>query len=142
MTRSMTSAKKILKSYPISFGVLLSILFAAAIVLVDLWFPWVFDYHDRHKRLVQAILFTTIYFVVYAYGLRRYRTNAAFWPTIVLALLVHGAGVFLYSAYVGPILVWQWPILGLLEYCAIAYLLGGWRSYRSNKVQDTPRAVE
>jgi hypothetical protein len=122
------SAKKILESHPLSFGVLLSVPFAAAIVLVDLWFPWVFDYHDRHKRLVQAILFTTVYFAVYAYGLRRYRSDAAFWLTLLFVLLVHGIGVFLYYTYVGPILLWQWPILGLVEYCVMAYFFGAWRS--------------
>ncbi len=121
------SAKKMIRSYPMLFGVLIALAIAGAIIVIQTWFPWIFEYEDRHKRLVEAVLFTAIYFVVYVYGLRRWRGQAAFWPTILVLFLLHVLGVFFYSTYVRPILVWQWPIVGLLEYYAAAFFLEWWR---------------
>ncbi len=115
--------KRFVTSYPILFGILIALLISGAIFLVGTWSPWTFEYLGRHKRIAQAILFTTIYFVVYVYGLRRWRHQGAFWPTILALFFFHVIGIFLYSTHVQPILVWQWPIVGLLEYFAAAFFL-------------------
>lgn len=117
------SVKKMIKTHPISFGVISGLLLVIVIVVTGIWFPWIWDYHDSHKRLVQACLFTATYFAAYFYGLRPWRGHRVFWPTIFTLFLLHVLGVFFYSTHVQPILVWQWPIVGLLEYYAAAFFL-------------------
>lgn len=117
------SIKKLITSYPMLFGVLMSLVIFGAIIVVETWFPWIDEGLRGHKRLAQAILFTTVYFAVYFYGLRRWRRQGAFWPTIFVLFLLHLLGVFLYSTHVQPILVWQWPIVGLVEYYGAAFFL-------------------
>ncbi len=117
------SVKKLISSYPMLFGALIALLLSGAIIVIVVWFPWIGEYHDRHRRVVQAVLFTAIYFVAYVYGLRRWRGQATFWPTIFALFLLHVLGVFFYSTYVHPILVWQWAIVGLLEYYGAAFFL-------------------
>jgi hypothetical protein len=114
---------KKITSYPVLLGVLIALSIAGAMLAIVIWFPWIGEYHDRHKRLVQAVLFTAIYFMVYVYALRRWRGQATFWPAIFVLFLLHVLGVFFYSTHVGPILVWQWAIVGLLEYYAAAFFL-------------------
>jgi hypothetical protein len=122
MPRSV-SAKKMITSYPVLFGALIALLLCGAIIVIQTWFPWIFEYYDGHRRLVEAVLFTAIYFVVYVYGLRRWRGQAAFWPAISVLFLLHVLGVFFYSTRVGPILLWQWSIVGLVEYYGAAFFL-------------------
>ncbi len=126
MPRSV-SAKKMITSYPVLFGALIALLLSGAIIVIQTWFPWIDEYQDRHKRLVEAVFLTAIYFVAYVYGLRPWRGQAAFWPAIFVLFLLHVLGVFFYSTRVGPILVWQWAIVGLLEYYAAAFFLEWWR---------------
>lgn len=118
--------KRIIISHPFVFGVLVALLLFCAIIVVETWFPSIEEGLRKHSRLAQAALFTAIYFAVYIYGLRRWRRAAAFWLTILVLFLIHILGVFFYSAYVHPILVWQWPIVGLLEYYAAAFFLSWW----------------
>ena len=119
--------KNAIKTYPMLFGALIGFLIFIAIIVEVTWFPWIGEYHDRHKRLVQAVLFTAAYFALYLYGLRRWRHQSAFWPTISVLFLLHVLGVFIYSTQVQPIVVWQWAVVGLLEYYAAAFFLG-WRA--------------
>jgi hypothetical protein len=78
---------------------------------------------ERHTTLGQAVYFTIFNFGVAIYSLRRWKRVRPFWPTICLLLLLHVSGVFLYSTHVQRIRVWQWPIVGVVEYCAAAYTL-------------------
>jgi len=119
-----------MKIYPMLFGALIGLLLLAAIIVEETWFPWIGEYHDSNKRLVQAVLFTVAYFALYLYGLRRWRHQRAFWPTISALFLLHVLGVFIYSTHVQPILVWQWAIVGLLEYYATAFFLA-WLTRRA-----------
>ena len=115
--------KKFITSYPILFGVLLVLLLFGALVAEEAWFPQVGQTWARHNRLAQAVLFTAVYFALYFYGLRRWRRQTAFWPTIFILLLLHVLGILFYSTQVHPIGVWQWPIVGLLEYYSAAFFL-------------------
>lgn len=105
------------------FGIVISFLLGIVIVVTIIWFPSIGEYHDNHKRLVQAVLFTIIYFAIYVYGLKRWRHQGVFWPIILVLFLLHVLGVFFYSTHVRPILVWQWPIVGLVEYYGAAFFL-------------------
>src|SRR5712691_12393523 len=62
------SAKKMITSYPVLFGALIALLLSGAIMVVVIWFPWIGEYHDGHKTLVQAVLFTAIYFMACGVG--------------------------------------------------------------------------
>ncbi len=117
------SMRKLIRSYPILFGALIALLLSGGIIVIVVWFPWIEEPLRRHKTLAQAILFTAIYFAVYVYYLRPWRRQAAFWPTILVLFLLHVLGVFFYSTRVGRILLWQWPIVALLEYYPAAFFL-------------------
>ena len=96
----------------------------------------------KHKRLVQAVLFTGIYFIVYIYGLRAWRHQFVFWPSICILFLFHVLGVFFYSNQVEPILVWQWPLVGLVEYYGAAFFLD-WATPRfGHDARHKPANVE
>ena len=116
-------SKKAVAAHPTLFGALVGLLLLVVIAVLVTWFPGAIELHDKHKRLTQAVLFTATYFAVYIYGLRRWRRLAAFWPTILILFALHVAGIFFYSTRIAPILVWQWPILGLIEYYLAALLL-------------------
>ena len=117
------SMRKLIRSYPILLGVLIALLIAGAIMVIQIWFPWIDEALGRHKRLAQAVFFTAVYFAIYIYYLWRWQRQAAFWPTIFVLFLLHVLGVYFYSAHVQPILLWQWAIVGLLEYYAAAFFL-------------------
>jgi len=92
------------------FGVFIGLLVLIAIISTETLAPWIGEYHDRHKRLVEAVLFTGIYFAIYVYGLRHWRRRSFFWPSIGVLFLLHALGLYFYSTRVQPVLVWQWPI--------------------------------
>ncbi len=117
------SIRKSVPSHPMLFGVFISVLISIAIIAMQTWAPWIGEYHDTHKRPVQAVLFTGIYFIVYVYGLRAWRHRSVFWPSICILFLLHVLGVFFYTNHVEPILVWQWPLVGFVEYYGIAFFL-------------------
>ena len=133
--------KKLITSYPMLTGVFVSVLLSVALFS----FPGIGDFHDRHKRLVQGVLFTIIYFGVYIFGLRRWWHRSLFWPSICALFLFHVLGVFYYSTRVQPILVWQWPFVGLLEYYGIAFFLDWsarrFSSYSGSKGAKIDRVV-
>jgi cation transport ATPase len=126
---SVERIKRLITSHPNLFVVFVSLLILIAIIAMEAWAPWIGEYHDKHKRLVQAVLFTGIYFGVYVYSLRQWRRRSVFWPSICVLFLLHVLGVFFYSTHVQPILVWQWPIVGLLEYYGTAFFLA-WSTRR------------
>ncbi len=117
------SVKKMIETYPTLFGAIITLPLLIAMMVIVIWFPWIGDYCDEHKRLVQAVFFTTFHFAIYVSVLRRWRRRRVFWPTILTLFLFHVLGVFFYSTHFQPILVWQWPIVGLLEYYAAAFFL-------------------
>jgi hypothetical protein len=110
------SARRAIATHPTLFGALLGLLLLTILTVLVVWFPATVQFHDNHKRLVQAIFFTAIFFVAYIYGLRRWRRLGIFWPTICILFALHVLAVFFYSTRVQAILVWQWPIVGLTEY--------------------------
>ena len=120
------SAKKKLASYPMLLGFLIALLMAGAIFAMLTWFPWIDEALRRHKRLAQAVPLTAFNFAVYIYYLGRWKRQAAFWPTIAVLFLIHVLGVYFYSTHVQPILVWEWAIVGVLEFYAAAFFLYWW----------------
>lgn len=118
---------KWIKSSPMLFGVILSLVLFGIILVVLTWFPWIDEAFRGRGRLTQAVLLTALYFAIYIRGLRRWKRQAVFWPTISVLFLLHVLGVFFYSTRVQPILLWQWPIVGLLEFYAAAFFLASSR---------------
>jgi hypothetical protein len=108
--------KEAIAKWPMLFGMsvgfVLCILMLGAVIL----FPGFVDSWGRHRNLVEAGIITTIDFGAYIYCLRAWRRYRVFWPTICLIFLLHVLGVFLYSSYIGPILMWQWVFIGLGEF--------------------------
>jgi hypothetical protein len=117
------SIKKTMTTQPVLFGAFIGLALLIGVFLVVIWAPWIGEDLGRHKRLAQAVVFTGANFAIFISTLWVQRRSAAFWPTIVVLFLLHVCGVFIYSNYVQPILVWQWPILGILEYYAAAFFL-------------------
>ena len=97
---------------------------------MEIWFPKVGDAWDRHDRLVQAIYFTTFAFGAWLYPVWPWRHRHAFWMSVSIFLLLHVLGMFVYTTQVGPILVWQWLVLLVLESYAIAFFVG-WSTRQS-----------
>jgi hypothetical protein len=123
MAGENVSIKKMITTYPLIFGVFIGLIIIVAVFAVVFWAPWIGEDLGRHKRLAQAVVFTACSFAIFINSLWRQHRSRAFWPTIVALFLLHVPGVFFYSIYVQPILVWQWPILGILEYYAAAFFL-------------------
>ena len=122
------------------FGVLIAPLLVGVIIVIETWFPWIDEGLGRHKRLSEAVFFTAFYFTFYVYCLRSWRRRIAFWPTILVLFLLHVAGVFFYSTYVQPILVWQWSIVGLIEFYPTAFFLEWWtRRFGHLNARERPR---
>ena len=105
------------------FGAFIGLILLTAIFSMVIWAPWIGEDLGRHKRLAQAVVFTAFNFAIFVYTLWERRRNPAFWPTIFGLFVLHVSGIFFYSTHVQPILVWQWPILGILEYYAAAFFL-------------------
>jgi len=136
------TVRRLVPSHPMLFGVFISVLISIAITAMQTWAPWIGEYHDTHKRVVQAVLFTGIYFIVYVYGLRAWRYRSVFWPSICILFLLHVLGVFFYSNHVEPILVWQWPLVGFVEYYGTAFFLD-WATRRfDHDARHKPANVE
>jgi hypothetical protein len=115
--------KQLIASHPILFGVFISVLLGIAIIATMTWIPWIWEYHNGHKRLVQAVFFTVFYFAYYISFLWEQRHQTFFWPSVCTVFLLHGLGVYFYSTRVQPILVWQWPMIALLEFYGTAFFL-------------------
>jgi magnesium-transporting ATPase (P-type) len=124
---------KWIRDSPVLFGGILSLAFFGVIVVVLTWFPWIDEAFRGHDRLTQAVILTALYFAIYIRGLRRWKRQPIFWPTISVVFLLHVLGVFFYSTRVKPILLWQWPIVGLLEFYAAAFFLAWSRQRASRK---------
>jgi hypothetical protein len=116
---------KKLTSYPLLSGALLGLLPLCAVIVIVFWFPWIGKYHEHHKSAVQAVWFTAAAFALCINRLWRWRRRSpfAFWAPICALLLLHVVGVFLYTTFVQPILVWQLSILLVLEVFFIVFLV-------------------
>jgi Ca2+/Na+ antiporter len=117
------SIKKTMTTQPMLFGTFIGLALLIGIFLMVIWAPWIGEDLGRHKRLAQAVVFTAANFAIFISTLWVQRRNPAFWPTILVLFLLHVFGIFIYSNYVQPILVWQWPILGIIEYYTAAFFL-------------------
>ena len=115
--------KRFILSHPILFGVFISLLLFIANVVTSTWAPWIWEYNEQHKILVQAVFFTAFNFAVYIYVFREWRQRALFWLLVCTVLLLHSLGVYFYSTRVQPILVWQWPMIAVVECYAIIFSL-------------------
>ena len=113
-------------SRPMLFGTFIGLILFIAVFSMVIWAPWIGEDLGSHKRLAQAVVFTAFNFAIFIANLWKQHRRPAFWPTIFALFLLHVSGVFFYSIYVQPILVWQWPIIGILEYYAAAFSLYWW----------------
>jgi hypothetical protein len=113
MTR--TAEKRAVRIPPMAIGALGGLVLVGLIFVMDIWFPALGEGFDRHKRLVQGVYFTIGFFAFLGERVWRWRHRGAFWQSISAFCLVHVLGIYVYSVWVHPLLVWQWMILFLPE---------------------------
>src|SRR4029077_10225587 len=90
-----------------------------------IWAPWIGEDLGRHKRLAQGIVFPGFNFAALIYVLWESRRPRPFWISMVVVFPLHVFGVCFYSTSVRSVLVWQWPLLGILEFYIIFFLSDG-----------------
>jgi hypothetical protein len=107
------------------FGAFIGLLLLIGIFSMVTWAPGIGDAWDRHNKLVQAIFLTTFNFAVFINVLWRRRRRGVFWISMGVVFVLHVLGVVLYSTRVHPISVWDWPLLGMMEFYIIFFLVEG-----------------
>lgn len=115
-------------SYPVLFGMLISLAIAALLLMLVVWFPRAVDAWDRHGGFVQALWYTAAIFGVVIYRFRRWSCRLSFWLLISLLFVFHVSAVALYSSHVHPLLGWEWIVLILFEVFIAVFLLDWWLS--------------
>ena len=124
--------KKWVASYPVTFGLLISVLIATTIIVMDTWFPRISKVlWDKHNTLVQAIWFTVALFGVLVSHLWRLRHRGAFafWASLFGLLMFHVIGVLIYTTYFGPVLVRQWVPIIVCEAFIVVFVVD-WATQR------------
>ncbi|SRR6266404_692386 len=124
-------------------GALIGLVIIGAIFAMQIWFPWLENDLGRHKRLIEAVWFTTALFAFSVNRLWRWRdrNSFAFWTSLFALMLLHVSGVFLYSRYVRPILVWQWIILLAIESFVLVSVMD-WSTKRFRHFGDPDHSLE
>jgi hypothetical protein len=116
MTKSqILTLKKWIASYPELFGACIGLLIVIAIIAMVKWAPGIGDAWDRHNTLVRDVWCSLALFVASLVQFWPLRRRAAFWVSMVILILLHSLGIFLYSFYVHPIVLSQWIVLMLVE---------------------------
>ncbi len=135
------SIKKLITTYPMLFGALIGLVIFGTIIVIETWFPWIGKAWDRHNRLVQSAWCTAGLFgvCIYQFWDWQRRGRGVFWASMGIFFFLHVLGVFFYSVYVRPILIWQWVILGYLEAYAAAFLVG-WSTHRFGHSNRRPHS--
>jgi fucose 4-O-acetylase-like acetyltransferase len=112
--------KKLIAKYPMLFGALIGLIIVGGSFTVA-WVPRFDQAYEGHKRLVEAVWFTTAFYVVGISRVWRWRHRGpiAFWASFLTLMLIHVVGIFLYSIYFRPLLVWQWIPLFLVEFLVL-----------------------
>ena len=105
------SIKKLIITYPILFGALISLMIFGTIVVIETWFPWIGKAWDRNNRLVQSVWFTAGFFGVWVSRYWQWRRRGFFWASVCIFLLVHALGVLYYSTQVRPLVLREWIVL-------------------------------
>ena len=116
MTKSqILTLKNWITSYPELFGACIGLLIVIAIIAMVKWAPGIGDAWDRHNTLVRGVWCSLALFVASLVQFWPLRRRAAFWASMVILILLHSLGIFLYSFYVHPIVLSQWIVLMLVE---------------------------
>jgi hypothetical protein len=124
-------------------GALIGLVIIGAIFAMQSWFPSLENDLGRHKRLIEAVWFTAALFAFSVNRLRRWRdrNSFAFWTSLFALMLLHVSGVFFYSRYVQPLLVWQWIILLSIESFVVVSVVD-WSTKRFREHGDQGRSLE
>ena len=118
--------KKFIKTYPVLFGVLISLVIFAFIILfqpIEDRHPGIDIFLGQHKRLIQGFLFSAGAFAAWVGCSWGFRKRHGYWPSILLFFAIHIAGLVLYSRKVHPLLGWQWEYVLILESYLLALFL-------------------
>jgi hypothetical protein len=110
-------------SHPFLSGIIISAVLAGAMLVSEIWFPWIPASLARHEKLVDAVVLTAAFFATYLYAGWRWHRRHGFWTSMSVFLLLHVSGVLAYSIYVHPLILWQWSVLGLFEVGALTSLM-------------------
>jgi hypothetical protein len=95
------------KPHPLLLAGLIGLLSAVALFLLFLLAPSLRKSSALNSGFAQAVFFTVLAFAVWVSQFWSWRRIAAFWASVVGFFLLHSLGVWAYSAFVQPILVWQ-----------------------------------
>ena len=127
--------KKIIAHSPVLFGILVALVLFSVIMTIVIWFPRIDGYLGENKRLVQAFWFSAVSFVVWLSRLWKWRRRGAFvfWLSVCFLLLLHVFGIFMYTIHFGPLLVWQWVPLIVVESVVVVFIVG-WSTRRFGNV--------
>jgi hypothetical protein len=126
-----TVQMKKITSYPVLLGIVIAFVLSGGIIAMASWFPSVGVAWDSHKRLVQAVWFTTAFFAVLVSYVWRWRLRGPFifWASIGTLCLLHVIGILIYTVYIDPLLVWQWGPLFAFE-SLVAVFGVDWATWR------------
>jgi hypothetical protein len=125
------SVKKSIASHPTLFGASVGLIIFVGIIVMETWFPGVGRAWERHDELVRSVWCTIGLFgiCVHFFWDWQRRGRRVFWLSMGIFFFLHVLGVSLYWVYVGPVLLWQWIILCLLEGYAAAFFVG-WSTHK------------
>jgi len=126
------SIRKIITTHPTLLGAFLGLLLLIGIWSMVIWAPWIGDAWDRHNELVQGVFCTTFNFAIFINVLWGRRRRSASWISMAVVFVLHVLGVVLYSTRVHPISVWNWPLIGIVEFYIIFFLAEGLTKLRGH----------
>ena len=124
--------------HPILFGMLLSVLLAATILVVDVWLPGTEHAVGKHRALLNAVLFTLLFFGTFAYGFWRFHRLPGFWLALAAVLVAHAVGILYYTFHVHPLFLLQWSVVGFCDAWASGICLAWlawWRERRARAIR-------
>jgi uncharacterized membrane protein len=108
------------KPHPLLLPGLIGLLSAIAFLLLAPSLP---KSSALNSRFTQAFFFTVLALAVWVSQFWRRRRIAAFWASVAGFFLLHSLGVWAYSTFVQPILVWQWGVVLAVEsFIAVAFI--------------------
>lgn len=133
-------AANMVTKHPILCGMLLSLPIAGAVIILGTWFPGVEVAMGRHGALLDSMYYTGGLWGAFIYYFWSLRHAPNFWAMLGGLFVLHVGGIYCYTVYVHPLLVWQWALLIFLEGEALTLILG-WRVSRGSEGGGTGSAA-
>jgi hypothetical protein len=126
--------KTFIKTYPVIFGVLVSLAIAACIFAflpIEERYPGIGVFLSRHSQLIRGAGLTALAFAVWLGCAWKWRRRSGFWTSLFLFYVLHSATLVVYSRKFHPLAGRQWEYVLVFEsYLLALFLYVGthWRS--------------